>query len=139
MELEFEPISKVEEYTPDVWICNGNQSMEPKYTDNIYETNIIKMTTTTPEGEKVEYNYSFKLGTQKFDFHSTVLYKEVIVSEPSLDIETCVDIVPEVKNWIDVLDSKTNKRIRYNLMPHAKSNVINRSEVEEIDPFDLPF
>ena len=30
MELEFEPINTVEEYTPDVWICNGNQSMEPK-------------------------------------------------------------------------------------------------------------
>lgn len=50
------------------------------------------------QGEKVEYNYSFKLGTQKFDFHSTVLYKEVVVSEPNLDIETCVEIVPEVKN-----------------------------------------
>ena len=54
MELEFEPISKVEEYTPDGWICNRNQSMEPKYTDNIYETNVIKMTTTTPEEEKIE-------------------------------------------------------------------------------------
>lgn len=52
---------------------------------------------------------------------------------------TCVEIVPEVKNWIDVLDSKTNKKIRYNLMPHARSNVVNRVEVEEIDPFDLPF
>ena len=43
----------------------------------LLKKNVIKISTTTPEGEKVEYNYSFKLGTQKFDFHSTVLYKKI--------------------------------------------------------------